>query len=248
MAVFCSTCSGNSLHRGAPPDGLAPGHNGMAAGPVQLAVFDLDGTITRRDTLLPYVMGFPMSTPRKYLGVLCFCATLLLFVVRLRDRGQVKSAFIRCILGGKTRSQVQAWTAEFVPSLLKRGVFTDALHRIAQHRQAGARLVLMSASTDLYVPAIGTALGFDEVICTGVQWDGDRLEGHLTTPNRRGTEKTRCFEALRQAHPGLTTAAYGNAGSDLDHMRLADQPLLVNASASAKREAKRLRIPTSNWQ
>jgi phosphoserine phosphatase len=81
-----------------------------------------------------------------------------------------------------------------------------------------------------------------------VKWDGDRLDGHLSTPNRRGTEKTRCFEALLEAHPGLTTAAYGNAGSDLDHMRLADHPLLVNASASAKRQAARLGIPTADWQ
>ena len=215
---------------------------------MQLAVFDLDGTITRRDTLLPYVMGFPMSTSRKFLGVLQFVGTLVLFMLGRRDHGQVKSAFIRSILRGKTRSQVQGWTAAFVPALLKRGVFADALSRIAQHRKEGARLVLMSASTDLYVPAIATALGFDEVICTGVQWDADRLEGHLTTANRRGTEKTRCFEALRQAHPGLTTAAYGNAGSDLDHMRLADQPLLVNASAHARREAGRLGIPTAHWQ
>jgi phosphatidylglycerophosphatase C len=216
---------------------------------VQLAVFDLDGTITHRDTLLPYVMGFPMSAPRKLLGVLVFCGTLILFVLGLRDHGQVKSAFIRSTLRGKTRAQVQAWTAEFVPSVLKDGVFADALNRIAHHRKEGARLVLMSASTDLYVPAFAAALGFDEVICTGIQWNGDRLDGHLTTPNRRGSEKTRCFEALRQAHPGLTTAAYGNAGSDLDHMRLADHPLLVNASASARREAARLGIPiATRWQ
>ena len=210
---------------------------------MQLAVFDLDGTITHRDTLLPYVMGFPMSAPRKYLGILVFCWTLLLFVVGLRDHGQVKSAFIRSTLGGQPRAKVQAYTAEFVPAVLAKGVFADALSRIAQHRKDGARLVLMSASTDLYVPAFGAALGFDEVICTGLRWNGDRLDGHLTTANRRGAEKTRCFEALRQAHPGLPTAAYGNAASDLDHMRLADQPLLVNASASAQRAAARMGVP-----
>jgi len=216
---------------------------------VQLAVFDLDGTITHRDTLLPYVMGFPMSAPRKYLGMLCLFWTVPLFVLRLRDHADAKQAFVRSTLRGQSRSRIQAYTAEFVPAVIKSGVFADALARIEQHRQQGARLVLMSASTDLYVPAFGEALGFDEVICTGVQWDGDRLDGRLTTPNRRGTEKTRCFEALRRAHPGVVTAAYGNAGSDLDHMRLADQPLLVNASASARRAAKRLGVPTAaHWQ
>jgi phosphatidylglycerophosphatase C len=213
---------------------------------VQLAVFDLDGTITRRDTLLPYVMGFPMGTPRKLLGVLVFLGPLFLFALGRRDHGQLKSAFIRSILGGATRSHIESWTAQFVPALLKQGVFADALSAIERHKLEGARLVLMSASTDLYVPKFGAALGFDEVICTGVRWNSDRLDGHLTTPNRRGPEKTRCFEALRQAHPGLKTAAYGNAGSDLDHLRLADQPLLVNASASARRKAANLGIPCAN--
>lgn len=190
-----------------------------------------------------------MSVPRKYLGMLSLWWTLLLFALRLRDHGEVKSAFIRSTLRGQPRSKIQAYTAEFVPAVLASGVFADALSRIEQHRKEGARLVLMSASTDLYVPAFGAALGFDEVICTGVRWNGDRLDGHLTTPNRRGKEKTRCFEALRTAHPGAVTAAYGNAGSDLDHMRLADQPLLVNASAIAKRAAERLRVPIAeHWR
>ena len=194
-------------------------------------------------------MGFPMSMPRKYLGMLTLCWTLLLFVLRLRDHGQVKSAFIRSTLRGQPRAKIQAYTAEFVPAVLANGVFADALSRIEQHRKEGARLVLMSASTDLYVPAFGAALGFNEVICTGVRWNGDRLDGDLTTPNRRGKEKTRCFESLRTAYPGAVTAAYGNAGSDLDHMLLADQPLLVNASASAKRAAERMGVPIADhWR
>ncbi len=181
--------------------------------------------------------------------MLTLCWTVFLFALRLRDRGQVKSAFIRSVLRGQPRARIQAYTAEFVPAVLAGGVFADALSRIEQHRKEGARLVLMSASTDLYVPAFGAALGFDEVICTGVRWDGDVLDGHLSTPNRRGKEKTRCFEALRAAHPGAVTAAYGNAGSDLDHMRLADQPLLVNASTGARRAAERLRVPVAeNWR
>ena len=214
---------------------------------MQLAVFDLDGTITRRDTLLPYVMGFPTSPLRKLSGLAVFLGSLLLFVIRMRDHGQLKSAFIRSVLRGETRSRIDSWNARFVPALLKDGLFADALSRISQHKAEGARLVLMSASTDLYVPAIGAALGFDEVICTGVRWNGDRLDGHLTTPNRRGREKTRCFEALRVQYPGLTTAAYGNAGTDLDHMRLADHPLLVNPSTSARNAATQLGIPIAHW-
>jgi phosphatidylglycerophosphatase C len=224
------------------------GSHGADAGPVRLAMFDLDGTITRRDTLFPYVMGFPTSVARKALGMLALVGTLLLFMIGRRDHGQVKAAFIHLTLAGETRARVESWTARFVPALLERGVLSDALNAIAQHKQEGAHLVLMSASTDLYVPAIGAALGFHEVICTGVRWDGDRLDGRLATPNRRGKEKTRCFEALCREHPGTTTAAYGNAGSDLEHMALADRPLLVNAPLSARRKAAHLGIPYAHWR
>lgn len=213
-----------------------------------LAVFDLDGTITRRDTLLPYVMGCPVNPVRKAFGLIVFTWSLLLFVLGLRDHGQLKSALIRSTLAGTSRERIDAWTAVFVLRLLEGGAFIDALERIEQHRQRGARLVLMSASTDLYVPAIARMLKFDEVICTGVVWNGNRLDGRLSTPNRRGTEKTRCFQELRAAHAGVPTAAYGNAGSDLDHLRLADQPLLVNGSFAARRAAARLGIPTARWR
>lgn len=219
-----------------------------AASPVGLAVFDLDGTITRRDTLLPYVLGFPTGSARKALGMLLLVGTLVLFLLRLRDHGDVKARFIHMTLGDQSRDRVQTWTARFVPALLKDGVYADALKAIERHKRDGARLVLMSASTDLYVPAIGAALGFDEVICTRVRWNGDRLDGRLATPNRRGKEKTLCFKALLSAHPGRTTAAYGNTYSDLDHLRLADQPLLVNAPANAQRAAARLGIAYARWR
>jgi len=220
--------------------------------PVRLAVFDLDGTITRRDTLVPYVLGYlTRGNPLRWLSlirVLRVLPTLAAFAIGRADHGRLKSELIKATLRGTTRAEIDGWTGQFVDQLLAHGVFADALQRVALHKREGARLVLLSASTDLYVPAIARALGFDEAICTGIRWDGDCLQGDLTTPNRRGAEKARCFEGLRQRHPGLVTAAYGNAGSDLDHLRLADRPLLVNGSARARRRARRLAIPAARWR
>ena len=79
-------------------------------------------------------------------------------------------------------------------------------------------------------------------LCTGVEWQGDRLEGSLTTPNRRGAEKARCVEALRVLHPQLPIVAYANAASDLEHLALADRATLVNGSWRARRAAARAGI------
>ena len=172
---------------------------------------------------------------------------LTAFAARRIDRGGLKSALIQATLGGASRAQLDAWTAQFVRTLLERGMYGDALDALGAHRRAGDVLVLLSASTDLYVPAIGQALGFSEVMCTGVSWDGPQLVGRLTTANRRGAEKVRCLAGLRDAHPGVSITAYGNAASDLEHLRLADHGVLVNGSRRARRAAGAAGIECVQW-
>jgi phosphatidylglycerophosphatase C len=216
---------------------------------MRLVVFDLDGTITYRDTLFPYVTGFLARTGRSRLRLARLVPTLAAFGVGAADHGAVKSTLIRATLGGASRTQLKAWTEEFVPWVVNRGSSPGALDSIKAHREAGDLLVLMSASTDLYVPQIGQALGFQQVICTGIAFDGaGNLDGALTTPNRRGAEKVRCLQALKQQYPGLELIAYGNAGSDLAHLALADQPRLVNASRGTLRKARAMGLqPFANW-
>jgi phosphatidylglycerophosphatase C len=170
------------------------------------------------------------------------------FVLGRLDRGELKSAWIRLILGGCTRTELEAWTAQFVPRLIANGVVAGARAAIEAHRSAGDLLVLLSASPDLYVPAIGRALGFEQTVCTGVAWSGERLAGQLTTPNRRGAEKLRCLQALRAQHPQLPIVAYGNAASDLEHLARAERGVLVNGSPAARRRAAHLGIGCALWR
>lgn len=151
-------------------------------------------------------------------------------------------------MGGATRTEVDAWSDEFVAGLDEASLCPGALPAIARHRADGDRLVLLSASVDLYVPKIGRRLGFDETICTGVAWRDGRLDGGLTTPNRRGDEKRRCVEALRQRNPGAWIAAYGNSRSDLPHLIAVDRPLLVNGGRGALRAARRLGLQVQDWR
>ncbi len=201
----------------------------MSAG--TLAVFDLDGTITRHDTLLPYLTGFLLRHPWRLPRLLLLVRPLARYPFE-RDRGVLKGALIHAVLGGLARAQLAAWSAAYVPRVLRAGLYREALDAIAQHRAHGDRLVLMSASTELYVPLIAQALGFDESVCTRLTWREDgRLEGYLATPNCRGEEKRRCLAALIARDGPGRVVAYGNAGSDLPHLRLASQGFLVNAPA-----------------
>jgi phosphatidylglycerophosphatase C len=222
--------------------------DGAGPGGRVLALFDLDGTLTRHDTLLPYVGGFLRRHPGRLLRLVQALPTLVRFALGRADRGQLKAAWIRAAMGGSARAQVEAWTACFVLRLLRDGLRADARAAIDAHRSAGDTLVLLSASPDLYVPAIGRALGFAQTLCTEVKWVGERLVGTLTTANRRGAEKVRCLEALRARQPQLPIVAYANAASDIAHLALADRATLVNGGWRARRAAARAGIACAGWR
>jgi phosphatidylglycerophosphatase C len=213
-----------------------------------VALFDLDGTLTHHDTLFPFLTGYAVRHPARLLRLWRLVPALLGYVLAGRDRGLLKSRAIRAVMGGDARPLVEAWAARFVANLHPKGAFRAAgLAVLETHRSAGDRLVLLSASPDLYVPLIGRLLRFERTICTEIRWDGERLDGTLRTPNRHGEEKVRCFEKLREEYAHAAVTAYGNSLSDIPHLRLADRALLVNGNAAARRAAAQVGIPTSDW-
>jgi phosphatidylglycerophosphatase C len=221
---------------------------GTAAPQRSVAVFDLDGTLTWRDTLLPFLLSFLRRHPRRVMRLWRMPFALLSFVAQGRDRGALKARVIRMVMGGAARTDIDTCADAFVDTLRPRHRLRPAaLAALEAHRTAGDHLVLLSASPDLYVPRIGRRLGFERTLCTELEWRADRLEGALRTANRRGAEKLACLTWLRTQYPDLPIVAYGNSASDLDHMRQADRALLVNGNAAARAQAKQWGIPTSEW-
>lgn len=211
-----------------------------------IAFYDLDGTITHRDTLFPLVLRKLASRPWKLLRLLGVTPGAVRYLVD-HDRGALKQSLLRATLRGTMRDELTRFSAEFVRDTIERRCFADALTAIRRHRDAGHYLVLMSASVDFYVPEFGRQLGFDQVLSTGVAWNGDRLDGTLTTPNLRGEEKAIRLRALVEERRDGETFAYGNSDSDLPHLKVAKHGLLVNGSLAARRAAAALGVPTADW-
>ncbi len=212
-----------------------------------IACFDLDGTITHRDTLFPLVLRILARRPLHLLRLLGVLPAAVRFLVD-HDRGALKQSLLRRTLRGMSREELRPLCETFVADTIARGCFAEAKATIRRHQEAGHYLVLMSASVDFYVPEFGRQLGFDRVISTGVRFDGDVLEGSLTTANRRGEEKARCFLALIAERHDTHTFAYGNSDSDLPHLRLARHGVLVNGSLSARRAAAPLGVVPVDWE
>lgn len=219
----------------------------MASGPSNLAVFDLDGTLSFHDTFVVFLAGYLRRHPARWRGAPGAVLSLAGYLVGMHDRGMLKSRLIRAFMGGASHQDIESWSQEFSLQLMDRGMRREALAALQEHRRRGDYLILLSASPDLYVPEIGRLLGMHRVICTRIRYEAGRLDGGLLTPNRRGREKLRCLESLREEFPDASISAYGNASSDLAHLAAADHPMLVNAGARARHRASRLGIPVGSW-
>ena len=213
---------------------------------MSIAIFDLDGTITRHDTLFPLVLRWLARRPWQLARLLLVVPAALRFLFD-RDRAALKQSLLRATMRGTPRAALAEFARGFVRDTIATGSFHDALSTVRRHRDAGHHLVLMSASVDFYVPEFARQLEFDQVISTEVRWKDDRLDGTLTSPNRRGEEKAQCLRALLAVRPDADTYAYGNSASDLPHLKLVRHGMLVNGSLAARREAAELGVTCVDW-
>ncbi len=218
------------------------------AAPRRLAVFDLDGTLSKADTFGPFVVGLLRRHPLRALRLPLLIFPCMGFVLRLVSRGGLKGSVMHLLFGGLPREAVDAWAALYASLVVPERLFAEALAALRNHLAAGDHVVLLSASPDLYVPHIGAMLGVRETLCSEVRWNGQRLDGRLGGPNRRDQEKLRVLEQLRQRHPGLSVIAYGNSSADLPHMFRCEQAVYVNPSASVARELTQRGFTCVHWR
>lgn len=224
-----------------------------AAGPLpgaerRVAVFDLDGTITRSDTYLAFLLGFLRTHPQRLVRCVLLPAVLALYALKLRDNSFVKQQFLAAVFGGLSRADMDRAAAIFVERIMATQVRPLALERIRAHRQAGDRVILATASFDVYVDLLAQRLGVDEVVSSRMGWtDDDRVSGHLDGANCYGPEKLRRLTAFLGQRPTATVVAYSDSHADLPLLQWADEPHAINPTEKLAAIAAQTAMTVLDW-
>ena len=190
----------------------------------RIAAFDLDGTVTDRDCVVPFLRKVA-GTPAIAAGL----ATRPLHVggalVR-RDRDAIKEAAARAAFRNRRVDTVEPIAADFAAAVHREWIRPVVAEQIAAHRVAGDAIVIVSASFELYVAPLGRLLGVDGVLATRLATDAGHFTGELAGPNCRGPEKVRrLHEWLDEHHGGrraVELVAYGDSPGDRELLADAD--------------------------
>lgn len=216
-----------------------------------VAIFDLDGTITARDTFSRYLLGYLRRHPRRWPRLLPLAVAGAGFASALAGNTRMKQAALRAVLGGVHRAEIQAWSARFVSHCIDTMLRRGAITRLEAHRRAGHNLVLATASPDLYVESVAQRLGFDRVVCTKIAWTSDNhVSGDLDGHNLRGEQKLAAVQRIIAADATNTppfVVAYSDHHSDLPLLRWAGRAVAVNPTARLAAAAAAEGMTIEDW-
>ena len=179
-----------------------------------VAVFDLDGTLTQGDTLIPF-LHFLVGTKTFLLRLPLALPALVGLFLKLLSPEKAKEKVLAIFIKGMAREELEAKAAEFADKKLPATLRAAAIEQLAWHQSRGHRCAVLSASPAIYVGRWARKAGFDDVLATELEFDAlGRATGRLQGENCRGEAKVRRLEAHFGDLGRLTLHGYGDSPAD----------------------------------
>jgi HAD superfamily hydrolase (TIGR01490 family) len=219
-----------------------------------LAVYDMDRTVTRIGTYTPFLLHCAWRrAPWRLLLLPLVAGSMLAYVARLIDRSTLKEINHRLLLGHKIHPRdLKPLVDSFADKQVASNIRPGALKAIARDKAQGRRLVLATASYRLYADAIAERLGFDDVIGTGsVIGLDERVHAKILGENAYGAAKMRMIaewveaSGLKGAHGHVRF--YSDHVSDRPAFEWADEPVAVNPHGKLRRLAEERGWAIEDW-
>jgi HAD superfamily hydrolase (TIGR01490 family) len=219
-----------------------------------LAVYDMDRTVTRRATYTPFLLHCAVRrAPWRLLLLPLVLLSMLAYAARLIDRAGLKEINHGLLLGRRIHpSELQPLVESFADRQVASNIRPGARLAIGRDKAEGRRLVLATASYRLYADAIAQRLGFDDVIGTGsIIGLDERVHDKIAGENCYGPAKLRMIadwveaSGLKGAHGHVRF--YSDHVSDQPAFEWADEPVAVNPHGKLRRLAERRGWAIEDW-
>lgn len=186
-----------------------------------LAFFDLDGTLTRCDTFIPYCFIAFLHRPWRIFRLNRILIGCFLFLKGEIEREKLKQVFITTFLRGLTKKEIEKYNKIFLELFIPLILRKDIHIKMRFHQRQGNRVYIVSASPDIYVQTIAKQWNIEGAICTNLEWKRDCLTGRILGKNCRGREKARRIQSIFTQNELEGSYAYGNSEGDNEMLELA---------------------------
>lgn len=196
-----------------------------------IAFFDFDDTLARGDSILPFLLYCIKRgiAPRRQL--IKAAGAFLYWKLRPGQASRAKSVTLS-FLRGRTEDEMADTARAFFRDEYLTRFYQDGLTELWTLRSQGMKLVVVSASPDVYMRILPEFMPIDAVLSTRCEVGADGRYTGRVGENCKGAEKVRRIEGyLRENQLVLDmkcSSAYGDSPSDAEMMGLVNRAVLVN--------------------
>lgn len=196
---------------------------------LNLALFDFDGTLYPKDSFTGF-MFYTLSKRHIVKKGLKILPWIQAYYLRLYPAHAMRPRLFQSMFKDISANFLQNLAQEYAQQLIQ-NLDQELLQQLRLHQQNGDRVVLVSASIDLYLVPICEFLNI-ELICTATEIKNGLLTGHYSSQDCSCEQKKlRILQKYNLADYGFVYA-YGNSEEDLDMLSLADFAYMMGENKS----------------
>lgn len=186
-----------------------------------IAVFDFDGTITKKDTLLEFIK-FSKGRWHFFFGFVLFSPMFLAMKLKIYPNWKVKQNLFSFFYKGISLEKYNAWGGEF-SSEINKIIRPKALEALKLHKKDGDKVIIISASIENWIKPWAEKIGADIVIATKIQTKKNGLlTGKFLSKNCFGQEKVNRLLELFPNRKEYILIAYGDSSGDKELIEVSD--------------------------
>lgn len=191
---------------------------------MKLALFDFDGTVTREDTFTAFVK-FATPPLRLKVGYIALIPKILGYKLGFVKGTNIRQSIVYLAFKGLRKDYLEDKAKSFFESYMNTVLRPNAIEKLKWHKENGDRIVLVSASLDIYLKHWCRDNEI-ELICSEVDFDGEFCTGKYKSSDCSGLYKAEKVKDILDLKEFDEIYAYGDTSEDKELLDLADHKYL----------------------
>ncbi|MDW8002926.1 MAG: HAD-IB family hydrolase [Deltaproteobacteria bacterium] len=187
-----------------------------------IAVFDFDGTLTKKDSFLDFLI-YSFGIYKAIKNFIGCSFTLLAYMLGIVSNHTAKERVFKSFFKGYPYPDFVKLCERYSLYRIDEILCQNAISKVKWHLSEGHTLVLVSASIKEWVYPWAKKMGFKEIITTEPEVKNGYLTGMFSTPNCYGEEKKRRFLEKFKDRSSYILYVYGDSKGDIPLLKIADR-------------------------
>ena len=186
-----------------------------------LSLFDFDGTITTKDSMIDFIQ-YAVGMPPYYFNMLLLTPMLIAYKLKLIPNYIAKEMLISHFFKGWSSVYFKNIAEKYSIEQIEKIIRPKAIEAITWHQEQGHKVVIVSASMECWLTKWCQKYSID-LIATRIEIENGKLTGKFATKNCYGIEKVSRIKERYNLSEYSIIYAYGDSSGDKEMMSIASK-------------------------